>query len=92
MILNGVVALILRYFTEFGSFRGALVKVVEGVVIKKSSRSLYHPLISLLSTFQSDVVRSFKHVLALGFAKENCAMSVFFSGEAHNILRVSLSL
>jgi len=24
MTLNGVVALILRYFTEFGSFRGAL--------------------------------------------------------------------
>jgi len=24
MTLNGVMALILRYFTEFGSFRGAL--------------------------------------------------------------------
>jgi len=31
MTLNGVVALIFRYFTEFGSFRGQLacVKVVE---------------------------------------------------------------
>jgi len=26
MALNGVMALILRYFTEFGSFRGALHK------------------------------------------------------------------
>jgi len=26
MTLNGVIALILRYFTEFGSFRGALSK------------------------------------------------------------------
>jgi len=26
MILNGVMAVILRYFTEFGSFRGALHK------------------------------------------------------------------
>jgi len=35
MTLKGVVALILRYFTEFGSFRGASVKVVEDVVVKK---------------------------------------------------------
>jgi len=26
VILNGLIALILRYFTEFGSFRGALRK------------------------------------------------------------------
>jgi len=26
MTLNGVIAVILRYFTEFGSFRGALHK------------------------------------------------------------------
>jgi len=26
MTLNGVMALMLRYFTEFGSFRGALSK------------------------------------------------------------------
>jgi len=26
MTLNGVIALILRYFTEFGSFRGTLRK------------------------------------------------------------------
>jgi len=43
MILNGVVALILRYFTEFGSFRGALVKVVEGVVIKKFTFAISSP-------------------------------------------------
>jgi len=29
MTLNGVMVLILRYFTEFGSFRAALRKVVE---------------------------------------------------------------
>jgi len=46
MTLNGVMALMLRYFTEFGSFRGALRKVVEGVV--KSLRSLSHLLMSFL--------------------------------------------
>jgi len=35
MTLSGVVALILRYFTEFGSFRGVLRKVVEDIVVKK---------------------------------------------------------
>jgi len=35
MTLNGVMALILRYFTEFSIFHGALRKVVEDVVIKK---------------------------------------------------------
>jgi len=35
MTMNGVMALILRYFTELGSFRGALRKVVEDVVVKK---------------------------------------------------------
>jgi len=29
MTLNVAMALILRYFTEFGSFRGACVKLVE---------------------------------------------------------------
>jgi len=29
--LNGVMAVILRYFSEFGSFRGALRKVVEDI-------------------------------------------------------------
>jgi len=50
MTLNGVIAIILRYFTEFGSFRGHCVKVVEDVV-GKSSRSLYHVLMSFLSKF-----------------------------------------
>jgi len=50
MTLNGVMALILRYFTEFGSLRGAqCIEVVEGVVVKKSSRSLSHLLMSFLS-------------------------------------------
>jgi len=31
MTLNGVMAFILRYFTEFGNFRGALRKVVEDI-------------------------------------------------------------
>jgi len=31
MTLNGVTALILRYFTEFGSFRAHWVKVVEEI-------------------------------------------------------------
>jgi len=35
MTLNNVLVLILRYFTEFGSFRAHCVKVVEDVVIKK---------------------------------------------------------
>jgi len=35
--LNGVMAFILRYFTEFGSFRG---------VLRKISRSLSHLLMS----------------------------------------------
>jgi len=34
MILNGVMALILRYFIEFGSFRARCIKVVEYVVKK----------------------------------------------------------
>jgi len=29
MTLNGIIALILRYFTEFGSFRADYVKVVD---------------------------------------------------------------
>jgi len=37
MTLNGVEAVILRYFSEFGSFRGTL---------RKSSRSLSHLLMS----------------------------------------------
>jgi len=47
MILNGVMAIILRYFTEFGSFQGALRKNVEDVVVE-SSRSLSHLLMSFL--------------------------------------------
>jgi len=44
MTLNGVMALVLPCFIEFGSFRGALRKVVEDVV--KSSRLISHLLMS----------------------------------------------
>ena len=43
MTLSGVVALILRYFTEFGSFRGALRKVVEDIVVKKFTFAISSP-------------------------------------------------
>jgi len=32
MTLNGIMTVILRYFSEFGSFRGALRKVVEDIL------------------------------------------------------------
>jgi len=31
MTLNGVLAVILRYFSDIGSIRGAVAKVVEGI-------------------------------------------------------------
>ena len=46
--LNGVMAVILRYFSEFGSFRAHCVKEVQDVVVK-SSLSLSHLLMSFLS-------------------------------------------
>jgi len=48
MTLNDVKDFILRYFSEFGSFRGALRKDVGYVqdVVVKSSRSLSHLLMS----------------------------------------------
>ena len=48
MTLNGVLVLILRYFTEFGSFRVALRKSGWRCRRKKSSRSLSHLLMSFL--------------------------------------------
>jgi len=42
MTLNGVMALILRYFTEFGSFV-EFVKVVEYVVVKKFTLAISSP-------------------------------------------------
>jgi len=42
MTLNGVIALILRYFTEFGSFRGSLRKSGWRCRGKNSLRSLSH--------------------------------------------------
>jgi len=44
MALNGVMALILRYFTEFGIASGAnCVKVVEDVVVKKFTFAISSP-------------------------------------------------
>jgi len=40
MTLNGKMALILRYFTEFGSFRGALRKVVDKAITIDNLRLL----------------------------------------------------
>jgi len=48
--LNGVMALILRYLTEFGSFRDALRKRDWRCRRKKSSRSPSHLLTSFLLT------------------------------------------
>ena len=59
MTLNGVMALILRYFTEFGSFRGALRKIDWRCRREKSSRSLSHLLMSFLSI--RCVARKFRH-------------------------------
>jgi len=44
MTLNGIMAHILRYFTEFGSFQGALRKSDWKYCRKKSSCSLSHLL------------------------------------------------
>jgi len=38
MTLNVVMALILRYFTEFGSFRGALRKMVDRAITMDNLR------------------------------------------------------
>ena len=58
MTLNGVMALILRYFTEFGSFRGHCVKAVEDVVGKKFTFAISCPdefLVKILSLADSAV-------------------------------------
>ena len=44
MTLNGVMAVILRYFTEFGSFGAHCVKVVEDVVVKKFTFAISSPV------------------------------------------------
>jgi len=44
MTLNGAMALILRYFTEFGSFSGTLrIKVVECIVVEKFTFAISSP-------------------------------------------------
>jgi len=40
MTCNGLIAIIVRYFTEFGSFRAHCVNVVEAVVVKVYVRYL----------------------------------------------------
>jgi len=40
MISNGLMALILRYFNEFGSLWSHCVKVVEDVVVKKFTSAI----------------------------------------------------
>jgi len=44
MTLNGVMTLILRYFTEFGNFPGALrIKVIEDAVVRKFTFAVSSP-------------------------------------------------
>jgi len=40
MTLNGEMALVLRYFTEFGSFRAHCVKVLDKAIIMDNLRLL----------------------------------------------------
>ena len=54
MTLNGVMAVILRYFSEFGSFQGAL---------SKSSRSLSHLLVS--SCVMQQATPQYKNTFAI---------------------------
>jgi len=55
MTLNGVIALILRYFTEFGASWARCVKVVEDVVVKKFMFAISSPY-KFLVTFVSTVL------------------------------------
>jgi len=43
MTLNGVMALILRHFTEFGSSGTHCIKVIEDVVVKKFTFAISSP-------------------------------------------------
>jgi len=40
---NGIMALVLRYFTKFGSFWGALRNLVEDVAVKKLTFAVSSP-------------------------------------------------
>jgi len=55
-------AVILRYFTEFGSFRGALRKRGWKCRRKKSSRSLSHFLMSFLLRCASGHGQTYRHI------------------------------
>jgi len=59
MTVNGAVALILRYFTEFGTFRGALHKngrrYTDIILQQKcSSKNLVFSNISFMAIFAGD--------------------------------------
>ena len=57
MTLKGVMALILRYSTEFGSFRAHCVKVIEDVVVKKFAFAISSPDEFLVFIIQSVTIR-----------------------------------
>jgi len=48
MTLNGVMALILRYFTEFGSYGAHCVQVVDDVIVKEFAFAMSSPDESLV--------------------------------------------
>jgi len=53
MTLNDAIALVLRYFTEFGTSEAHCVNVVEDVVKTSRSCSLPYLLVSFLSPYLS---------------------------------------
>jgi len=55
MILNGVMALILRYFMKFGSFRGALRKNVRERYLRKKVHVHYFLLAMSLAEPENNV-------------------------------------
>jgi len=61
MTLNGVMALILRYFTECRRFRGALRKVVEDVVAKKFMFAISYPDEFLVLLLSLSAQKSFRY-------------------------------
>jgi len=73
MTLNDVIALILRYFTEFCSFRGALRKSVSRCRRRRTSRSLSHFPMSFLLTLSETMLTCCKrfHRSGLSCSTEN---------------------
>ena len=58
MTLNGVMAVILRYFSEFGSLMGVGAGLYMCDVVKKSSRSLSHLLMSSCTNGSPKIIMS----------------------------------